>query len=463
MPLPPSFFWRARRASPAPAVLVVTALLSGAAAAQQTSLHGVADVTMAFDSNVRNDGSGASADVSLTQSHGLMLFHTMERGQLSASWTRSFVFFIRNGGLSSDADRGVLNFAWALSDVDDIGLTVGLDRRSTNFISLDDPSATTAAAQPSNPVELISPSLSQRYAHAINERWSFEQTAAGSITRPLERTDELATLTTAGGTLGPTVELESHWLSFQGEFTHYYLTRIPVTAATLATGVDPAELDQPLHFYLPGGSVTWGWRFAEQWDSRVTGGAVVPINPERSTEVVPQVRLSTLYTEDQYGASLVLSRAISPSLLTQQIFLTHSGILSAYIPILVEENLYGEGAMGIAHNQLYTLDDRIDIQATAWSTDVGVRWMPADTPVTLSARYQLMVQFGAPDDTPLLQNFTRNVVSVTAGFFLPELDPAVGLQSPFQPADRQLPGGRQINPQRGGGQQPQQQGGQPAR
>ena len=408
-----------------------------------TSLHGTGDLTVAVDTNVSSEGA-QSVDGAFTVSPGLLLLHRLPRGGLAASWTRSFVFFVVNDTSSASTDSGRLDFNYQLSELDTIGLSAGLDRTRTNLISLNSPSSTTAAAQPSSPVQLLTPTLSERYDRRLSDRWSIAQTAGGSVTLPLSDDEGTATLATATASLGPTVSFEQHDLTPAATFAYYYLSRTPLTITLIQAGVDLEDLDEPVHQFFPGGELTWGWRFADEWESRATGGVQVPINLEGDTDIFPVGRLAALWQRGMHGASLVLSRAMNPSFQTQQVFLTHAATLSGFLPIVEEENVFAEGATSVAHNDIYAVDEALGgARATSLTIDMSVAWTPIGWPTTFRARYQYNRQF-ATNDPVLLQRFERHTGLLGASFILPSPDPVLARRNAFEPADAQTPGGRPI-------------------
>jgi len=418
------------RASSWSLVAASSVLLVGSTAhAQATSLHGTAQATVAGDDNIRSS-STPLADVSLTISPGLLLLHRLERGALTVSYQRSFVFFFVHSQISSSADTGLVDFGYSLSPVDEIGFAIGINRAATNLISLAAPSASAAGAQPAQPVQLLTPSFSQRYGHSFSRRWSLGQTSSFTYSTPLGENTSYSKLATATAGVGPQVALEDHSFGLQGRFSYNYLSAIP-----------GQEGSQSFHQLVPATTANWTWYFAERWQQQVSGGVAVPLTTAGDLTVAPLGTLTTLYTQEQFGASLVLNQGVSPSLRTQQIFLSDNATLAAYLPILAEEKLFVEGAGSLAYNRIFAQNNSTGgAHATSWSLDFGLTWAPPSLPLSFTARYQHFQQLLS--NNPLLQEYSRNVVSLGVGMVLPSIDPQMRPRGPFQPPGMQTPGAR---------------------
>ncbi|MEQ9321272.1 MAG: hypothetical protein RIF41_19065 [Polyangiaceae bacterium] len=393
-----------------------------------TSFHGTGEVVVSYDDNIRNEATDPLRDVSLTIAPGVLLLHRMERGALSVRYQRPFVFFLINSQISSSADIGSLDFAYALTDVDDFGITVGATRAATNLIGLG-PTAGVAGGQPPAPVQLVTPSLAQRYGHAFDERWSLGQSSTFAFTTPIGENTAFSTLASATVGMGPRLQLERHAFGLEGSFTYNYVSAIP----GLEGSVD-------FHQLMPAATGDWSWQFAERWQQQVAVGAAVPITPDGNLTVAPLATLTTLYTQREFGAALTFSQAVTPNLQTQQIFLTDTATLSAFMPLVPNERLIVDGATSISHNRLFARDLTTDsARATSWSFDLGLSWSPLDLPLALTARYQHFRQFLSNE--PMLQEFERNVVSLGIGTILPPIDPVMQRRGTFQPAGASTPGG----------------------
>ena len=320
-----------------------------------------------------------------------------------------------------------------------------MSRARTNFISLASPADTTALAQPTNPVQLLTPSLAQRYDHTFSREWSLSQTSSASVTQPLSDVDGASTLVTTSASLGPNVQVaDRHGLGFRGLFRYYYLSRLQLTTALAEAGVDPADLDEPVHQLMPGAEATWRWQVADLWSTETTGGVLVPMTLDGERDVFPTARLAGLYQNRTFGAALVLQRTMNPSFQTRQIFVTHAATLSASLPIVEEERLYAQGAAAVAHNQVYATGDTLDdARAVSLSVDLGVSWTPESSPVTFLGRYQHARQMGSTDEL-VLQDFARHVVSVGVSWILPPPDAMVAGRTLFEPVDGRTPGGRPV-------------------
>lgn len=417
-----------------------TVLLWSAVAAAQypepnaTSLHGTGDVIVSYDDNIQNAATDRLRDISLTVAPGLLLLHRLERGAVTVRYRRSFVFFLINSEISSSADNGSVDFAYALTEVDDFGITVAVDRAATNLIGLG-ATAAIAGGQPPAPVQLVTPTLAQRYGHTFDERWSLGQTSAFTLTTPIGENTAFSTLASATAGMGPRLQLERHAFGLEGRFTYNYVSAIP--------GRDDTRDFQQL---VPSAVGDWTWQFAERWQQQVAAGAAVPITPRGDLTVAPLATLTTLYTQREFGAALVLSQAVTPNLQTQQIFLTDSATLSAFMPIVPNDRLVVDGATSISHNRLFAEDLTTgDARATSWSFDLGLTWTPLDLPLAVSARYQHFRQFLSNE--PLLQEFERNVVSLGIGTILPPIDPLMQPPRTYQPAGVSTPGGQLPAPE----------------
>jgi hypothetical protein len=392
---------------------------SSAAAAQATSIHGTADVTVSYDDNILSAPDDPVAgqaepisDISITLTPGALFVHRMQRGALILRYSRAFAFFIQNNDVSSTADVGAVLFNYALSDQDTLGLGLSIQRSSTNLVSLQAASSASAGAQPATPVQLLSPSLTQNYRHDFDERWSLGQDADTSWTFPLEDSATVGDQASAGFSAGPNYQIGDHTFGIEGGIRYNFLDR-------------PSEADDTvdvLHQIIPSALGTWSWQFAERWQQQASAGVGVPINLSGGFGVAPLATLTTLYQDDLFGASLTLAQVITPNPLNRQIFLTDSATLNALLPILRDEGLLLEGATGIAYNRQIDADQTTsDTSVNTWTADAAIRYLPPTLPFSASVRYQHIRQFGATSGGTL-SNLTRNVVSLTIGTILPPLD-----------------------------------------
>lgn len=424
------------RSSPAWPLALGTAVISWCPVAEAqypepsaTSLHGTGDLVVSYDDNIQNAPTNPLRDVSLTISPGLLLLHRMDRGAITLRYQRAFVFFLINSEISSSADIGSVDFAYALTEVDDFGITVGVNRAATNLIGLG-AAAGVAGGQPPAPVQLITPTLAQRYGHAFDERWSLGQTSAFTLTTPIGDNRTFSTLYSASAGVGPRLQLERHAFGVEGRFTYNYVSPIPEQEGSMA-----------FEQLMPSATGDWTWQFAERWEQQVAAGAAVPITPNGDVTVAPLVALTTLYTQQEFGAALTLAQAVTPNLQTQQIFLADTATLSAFMPLVPGERLVVDGATSISHNRLFGEDLTTgSARATSWSFDLGLSWAPLDLPLTMTARYQHYRQFLSNE--PRLQEFERNVVSLGLGTIIPPIDPLMQPRRTFQPAGVHTPGGQ---------------------
>jgi hypothetical protein len=318
--------------------------------------------------------------------------------------------------VDASADQLELGMVTALTPVDELELSVGVTRLTSNLTTLGEPSATTAEAQALGSYQTLRATFAEVYEHAFSEASFLEQTAVAALTTPLFE-DEVAQTATllAGLSLGPAWLIDNHRISLLAGAEHMRAFPRDEPDGTRVEAVDQTT---------PSAIARWRYSMTESWSTELSGGIAVPFNPQGDVAPAPLAGAGIYFQREDYFASLAYARTTMTSLATGRSYDSDTGTLSGFVPLWPEGGLSLQTSVGVAHNRLVEASlDGQSVTVNNWVADAGLRWaLPEVVPLSAQLRYQRLQQFDSPDNHAQIFDFTRNVASLTIGYFIPPRD-----------------------------------------
>ncbi|MEM9693814.1 MAG: hypothetical protein AAGA56_14800 [Myxococcota bacterium] len=405
------------------------------AAAQPTTLHAEASITAGYDSNVLGTGDGLLAADGVTPleplraftiqvSPGLALFHEAPRWRLAARYAHPFIFFVNLDGLDTSADIGSVQLFYELSKTEQLTLGVDGGRFATRLTNLGAASQTAVSSQPVGASTILNATISQGYARELGPRWSLVQNA--SLTGVYALQGPQLPLVSVGVGAGPVYSRQNHSLAIE-----------PSAGYTTTVGIDDEardagfiETDQAVLGLLG----RWRWDFSPDWSSELAAGAGAAVGRgqttvdeegeqtgELSVGIGPIGRAAlNLAMESGYTGSLYFESAITPNILTSQLFYSQTLGLRGGFPLSVEYDITLSTSVGYSWNRVVDENQNLDTDiVNTFIGDVSLGWYPRNYP-SVEVRYQRLQQFGAGDEAQvLLPNYDRDVATLVVSWRWP--------------------------------------------
>ncbi len=398
------------------AAIALSSASASEAVAQDYSIHATGSVGVAYDDNILGapkvpppeaEIAPPIADYAITVAPGVTFLYATPRWESSFNYTRSYFIYARHPEVDATADTAVGSLEYGLSPADELGFSLGVTRARSSLTTLFAPSDSRAEARRPTPEEILAVSLGQRLEHLFNYQFALAQEAAVTFAFPL---DPGATPNqSVSGLVQPAYSIEHHTFSLEGGFLYSH-NHAPARS-------DAPDSHQVVNTALGG----WSWAFAEEWMTNVAAGGALSLDSDGDATVSPLATAGIYYAhEEGYGASLVASSTIQPSATLSQVLYTHSATLSVAVPIYREIGLGVSASGGIAAHRILGEGTLLSEEGyNSWITDAGLVLAPPEFPLSLSVRYQHLEQIDAAGNRDL--DITRNVGTVTIGYFFPQL------------------------------------------
>lgn len=393
--------------------MLALGLLAGTAHAD-TSLHATGSLTFAYNDNLYGETSNPTRVFLLQPAPGIMLFHEAPRALLVLSYTNPFVFYLNEPIPWTQANMGLGTGLFALSPVDELTLSIGVNRFQTSQTLLMGADQTAINPQSAGTSNLLNFTLTEGFTHEFSPSWRLLQTLGAAYTYPID-TPTQPSLFTSNATLGPEVTLGHHAL---GLFAVGMYTR-PFVIGTTDEEDEAGYLTQDQA--LVGANGRWRWDWTPDWSSELSAGLGALFNFEGDARLAPIGLAAIRFDRDGYAASLSYAHSTTPSFITGQTYESDTIRLEGGVPIWAPANLAFMTSTGFSFNRVLDPTLSVSDNVNTFIADAGVGWFPDEYP-QIALRYQHVEQFGANDDDGILPNFSRNVVSLTVSYTFPPRD-----------------------------------------
>jgi hypothetical protein len=388
-----------------------------------TSVHATGSVSFGYDDNLLGAPDDPPAGIlgpiqvwTLQPTPGLALYHDAPRARFLVSYAHSFVFYLNRINDSTSADVGSATGIFALSPVDELILSLGVNRFTTSQTLTSSAQETGVGAQPGGDSTLLNLSLTEGWVRELSQDWRLIQALGAGFTFPIDAPGAQPTIFSANASIGPEVTLGHHGL---GVFANGIYTRpFLVGGASAEEQAGFLSEDQA----VIGANARWRWDWTLDWGSELGAGLGIPFDAAGDVAVAPTWSALIRFDREGYAASLGYTRAITPNLITGQTYYSDTIALVGGIPLWAEGDIGLMTSSGFSWNRVIDEDQNIDTDiVNTWVADVAVGWFPELYP-QVALRYQRIQQFNAPEDQTVLPNFTRNVATLTVSYMFPPRD-----------------------------------------